>query len=226
MRVVVQNDPRHPDNYGYIVTHVGMNLDRQLEGFRDMEREDMAYFDDLISGAEPEPPIEVLEGRARLKLTPDMVVHQEIVSELFEEDFLDTEDTLLIEELKAYAESLGFDSELIEESLKKRKAEKSRVIPASQPFPVLPQRQRKEARKRLKEEVNRTAKLLLNILGLDFGGHEMAYKLAPGVTGNNFVAAVQLVNHSLNQALGIQSGQRGKLKPRIMNERWALCRKY
>src|SRR5208337_405153 len=40
MRVVVQNDPRHPDNYGYIVTHVGMNLDQQLEDFRDMERED------------------------------------------------------------------------------------------------------------------------------------------------------------------------------------------
>ena len=50
MRVIVQNDPRHPDNYGYVVTHIGLNLDQQLEDFRDMEREDKAFFEDLISG--------------------------------------------------------------------------------------------------------------------------------------------------------------------------------
>ncbi|MEW6660029.1 MAG: DEAD/DEAH box helicase family protein [Thermodesulfobacteriota bacterium] len=213
MRVVVQNDPRHPDNYGYIVTHIGMNLDRQLDDFRDMERDDRIYFQELISGAEPEPPIEVLEGKARMKLSPEMIVHREIVSELFEEDFLDTDDSLLLSELKAHAESLGFDSELIDESLKKKKSEKRRIVPAGQPFPVLPQIKRRETRKRLKEEVNRTAKLLLNRLGLDYGGHEMAYNLAPGVTtGSNFVAAVQLIYHNLHRALGIQAGQWGKLK--------------
>jgi DNA repair protein RadD len=212
MRVIVQNDPRHPDNYGYIVTHIGMNLDRQLEDFRDMEREDRAFFEELISGAEPEPPLEVIEGKARMKLASDMVVHRELVSELFEEDFLDTEDALLINELKAHAEALGFEPELIEQSLKNRHVEKHRVVSAAQPFPVLPQRRRKEARKRLKEEVNRTAKLLLNRLGLDFGGHEMAFKLAPGVTGNNFVAAVQSVHHSLNKMIGIQAGEWAKLK--------------
>ncbi len=212
MRVIVQNDPRHPDNYGYIVTHVGMNLDRQLEDFRDMEREDRAFFEELLSGAEPEPPIDVLEGKARMKLRSDMVVHRELVSELFEEDFLDTDDSLLMDELKAHAESLGFDPDLIEDSLRKGGAEKRRTITAGQPFPVLPQIQRREARKRLKEEVNRTAKLLLNRLGLDFGGFQIAFKLAPGVTGNNFVAAVQLVNHGINKALGITSGQRGRLK--------------
>jgi superfamily II DNA or RNA helicase len=212
MRVIVQNDPRHPDNYGYIVTHVGMNLDQQLEDFRDMEREDRAFFEELISGAEPEPPLEVTEGKARMKLASDMVVHRELVSELFEEDFLDTEDALLINELKAHAEALGFEPELIEQSLKNRRVEKRRAVSAAQPFPVLPQRRRKEARKRLKEEVNRTAKLLLNRLGLDFGGHEMAFKLAPGVTGNNFVAAVQSVYHSLNQMIGIQAGEWAKLK--------------
>lgn len=50
MRVIVQNDPRHQDNYGYVVTHIGLNLDQQLEDFRDMEREDKAFFEDLISG--------------------------------------------------------------------------------------------------------------------------------------------------------------------------------
>src|SRR3984893_1130926 len=31
MRVVVQNDPTHPDNVGHIVTHLGMNLDERLK---------------------------------------------------------------------------------------------------------------------------------------------------------------------------------------------------
>ena len=44
MRVVVQNDARHPDNYGFVVTHVGLNLDKQLEDFRDLERDDQLFF--------------------------------------------------------------------------------------------------------------------------------------------------------------------------------------
>ena len=61
MRVVVQNDPRHPDNYGFIVTHAGMNLDRLLAEFRDVEREDQEYLQGLIGGEEPEAPREVID---------------------------------------------------------------------------------------------------------------------------------------------------------------------
>ena len=213
MRVIVQNDPRHPDNYGYIVTHIGLNLDQQLEDFRDMERDDKAYFEDLISGAEPPPPEEVTEGKARMKLRPDMIVEKEIVSEFFEEDFLDTDDRALLDELRAHAESLGFDGEDILDALKRKKKKKRRVTEVSAPFPVLPQKQRREARKRLNEEVSRTAKVLLNRLGLDFNGRDIAFKVFPGrATGTNFVAAVQLVHREVDEKLGIKSGQRDRLK--------------
>lgn len=215
MRVVVQNDARHPDNYGYVVTHIGMNLDQQLEDFRDMEREDRDYFEGLISGDEPEPPAEVTDGCARMKLRNDMVVDKEIVSEFFEEDFLDTDDAALLDELKAHAESLGFDAADILKAIQSKKKSKLRVTEASAPFPVLPQKQRQEARKRLKEEVNRTAKLLLNRCDLQFNGRDIAFKLYPGpVTGTNFVAAVQLVNKELKKRLegsGV-SGQRDRMK--------------
>jgi len=213
MRVIVQNDPRHPDNYGYVVTHIGLNLDQQLEDFRDMEREDRNYFEELISGEEPEPPAEVTEGKSRMKLRPDMIVQKEIVSEFFEEDFLDTDDSALLDELKAHAESLGFDAEDILKAIKGKKKSKRRVAEAASPFPILPQKQRQEARKRLTEEVNRTAKLLLNRLDLNFNNKDIAFKIYPGqATGNNFVAAVQLVNGELNKRLGVASGQRGKMK--------------
>jgi DNA repair protein RadD len=213
MRVIVQNDPRHPDNYGYVVTHIGLNLDQQLEDFRDMEREDRNFFEDLLSGEEPVPPAEVTEGRARMKLRPDMIVDKEIVSEFFEEDFLDTDDAALLDELKAHAESLGFDADDILTAIKNKKKPKRRVTEAAAPFPVLPQKQRREARKRLKEEVNRSAKLLLNRLDLQFNNKDIAFKLYPGrATGNNFVAAVQLVHGELNKKIGVESGQRDRMK--------------
>ena len=212
MRVIVQNEPRHPDNYGSVVTHVGMNLDRLLEDFQDMEREDQAFFKDLISGTEPEPPKEVLEGDARMKLKEDMVVEREIVSEFFEQDFIPSDDEVLLEELKAHVESLGFESEELIEVLKKQKQERVRRVTASSPFPVQPQKARREARRRLHEEVQRTAKLLLNRLELSFDGRELSLKYAPGLNGNNFVAAVQMVNKEIDKTLGIKAGQRGRLK--------------
>lgn len=212
MRVIVQNEPRHPDNYGYVVTHVGMNLDQQLAEFRDMEREDQLFFSDLISGKEPEPPEEVVNGDARMKLREDMVVHKEIISEFLEEDFIASDDEALLEELKARVESLGFDSDEIVKMLKGRKPETVRRLNTASPFPVIPQKQRKEARRRLNEEIKRTAKILLNRLELDMSGRELSVQYAPGVTGNNYVAAVQMLNREVDKKLGIKSGQRAKLK--------------
>lgn len=214
MRVIVQNEPRHPDNYGHIVTHIGLNLDQQLEDFKDMDREDQMFFQELISGVEPEPPEEVVKGNARMKLRPDLIVNKEIVRGFFEEDFLDSDDDALLEELKAVAESLGFDGkDILEAALSKKEKARRKRVPASQPFIVQPQRQRREARKRLDEEVKRTAKILLNRLNLDFAGREIAFKILPGrITGNNFVAAVQLVNHELDKSVGIKRGQRDRLR--------------
>lgn len=212
MRVVVQNDPRHPDNYGYVVTHVGLNLDKQLSDFRDMEREDRLFFEGLIEGKSPdEPPVEVLEGMARQSLREEMLVNNEIVSEFFEDDFLSMDDNALWEELKAHAESLGFDAAAVE-ALKVTTRKGPRRVEASPAFPTLPQKERRETRRRLNEEAQRTAKLLLNRLGLGFDGHELAFKYGIGVSGNNFVAAVQLVNRELDKTLRIDAGQRSRLK--------------
>jgi DNA repair protein RadD len=213
MRVIVQNDARHPDNYGFIVTHIGLNLDRHLEGFRDMDREDKEFFANLISGAEPEPPEEVLAGRTRLKLRPEMVVHNEIVSELFKEDLLDSDDEALMAELRDHADALGFDGDAIVRAAKESKSQKPRSERPPEPFPINPQKQRQEARKRLVEEAQRTAKLLLNRLGLEYGEHDLAFKICPGsVKGPNFVAAVQMVNRELDRFLGIKNKERSLLK--------------
>ena len=208
MRVVVQNDPRHPDNYGYIVTHAGMNLDTLLTGFREIEREDQQFLASLIQGDEPEPPREVTEGRTQMKIRPDMVVQNEVLDSLIEEDFLDADDELVFEELRRTAEAMGLDAEAVVVAAKKAsKRASTRIVAAPEPFAVSPQRERQEAQKRLNERIKTTARVLLNRVDLTPGGSDISSKLLTNMTGPNFVVAIQIFNQHVNQA--VSTARRG-----------------
>lgn len=205
LRVIVQNDPTHPDNYGHIVTHVGLNLDEQLKKFRQFENDDQKFWEEVTGGKEPEPPRNVSTGEARMKLHEDMVVHNEIVEHLFEEDFSTAEDIDIIRDLEKKLESLGLDPSLARQVLERShtQAKTARLTDAAQPFSVLPQRQWQEAKTRLNEEAKRTAKLLLNRTGLRPEGVELPFKLKPGIGAkSNFVAAFQMVNETIMKRVG------------------------
>ena len=205
LRVVVQNDPTHPDNYGHIVTHVGMNLDEQLQKFKLFENDDQAFWAEVTGGADPEPPRDVLEGRARMKLGEDMVVNSEIVDRVFEEEFTTAEDSDIVADLERKFESLGLDPALAKDVVKKSAAARPQMqaSDAAKPFAVLPLKQWQEAKKRLNEEAKRTATLLLNRCDLLPAGVELPRRLKPGIGAqNNFVAALQMVNERLDKRFG------------------------
>lgn len=213
MRVVVQNFPGHPDNLGYIVTHIGLNLDKQLDDFKSLDKEDQSFFEDLLDGKESELPEVVRDGSARKRLSEDMVVDNEIVENFLEEDFISQDDLELQNALKEAAESLGYDSEELEEFLNKKRSSRFRTVKATEKFPINPQRQRREARVRLNERTRHAAKILINRIGLPNGGNELTFKYLKGeVRGSNFVAAVQIINHEINRMLGINSNERACLK--------------
>lgn len=205
LRVIVQNDPTHPDNYGHIVTHVGLNLDEQLKRFKQFENDDQAFWEEVTGGAEPEPPHEVLSGQARMRLREDMVVHSEIVDRVFEEDFTTTEDADIVADLEKKLESLGLDPALAKDVVKRSESAKPerREANAAQPFTVLPMKQWQEAKKRLNEEVKRAATLLLNRCKLEPAGTELPWKFKPGLGArSNFVGALQMVNEQLDKRVG------------------------
>ena len=201
MRVVVQNDPRHPDNYGYIVTHAGMNLDTLLTDFREIEREDQQFLAGLIQGDEPEPPREVTEGRTQMRIRPDMVVHNEVLDSLIEEDFLDADDELIFEELRRNAEAMGLDAETVVAAAKASRRASTRIVAAPESFAVSPQRERQEAQKRLNERIKTTARVLLNRVDLTPGGSDISNKLLTNMSGPNFVVAIQIFNQHVNKAV-------------------------
>ena len=148
LRVIVQNDPNHPDNYGHIVTHVGLNLDEQLKRFKQFENDDQKFWEEVTGGAEPEPPRDVRDGDARMKLHEDMIVNSEIVDRLFEEDFSTAEDADIIRELEKKFESLGIDPSLARQTFERSRTQTSgpRVTAAAQPFMFFPQSSGKKRR--------------------------------------------------------------------------------
>lgn len=202
LRVVVQNDPTHPDNFGHIVTHVGMNLDAQLKKFKEFENDDQKFWEE-VTGGEQEPPAHVVAGEARMKLHEDMVVRNEIVDRLFEEDFAAMEDHEIVLELEKKLESLGMDPQLARQLVaQNRLALGPKVAEPAHPYAVSPQAKWKEARTRLDEEAKRTAKLLLNRTDLKPEGLELPFKVKPGLGRNNFVTAFVMVNQAMSKHVG------------------------
>lgn len=204
MRVVVQNDPGHPDNMGHIVTHLGMNLDQRLKEFKQFENDDEAFWEKVIGGEEPEVPKEVREGTTRLTVGESgVMVSGEIVDSLWEEDFTTAEDKHVVEDLRDKLKALGLDPSKAEEIVKTSRSTGITRRSPSEPFPIQPQREWNEARKRLGEQVQRTAKILLNNTNLQIVGTEIPYKYSAlnARAKNNYVAALMMVNNEVNKQL-------------------------
>lgn len=200
LRVVVQNDATHPDNYGHIVTHAGMNLDQRLREFKEFEKDDQEFWEKVIGGEEPEPPRNVISGDARMKLRETIIAEDEIVDHLIEEDFVNIEDEHILRDLEKKLEQLGLDpSEAKNILARDKKRPKIRRGKAAEPFTVLPQREWQESKRRLNEQVRRAAKILLNINDLKPGGVELPFKYTSlgANAANNMAACIIMFNNEI-----------------------------
>jgi len=208
LRVVVQNDPIHPDNYGHIVTHAGMNLDQRLREFKEFEKDDQNFWEKVIGGEEPDPPREVINGNARMKLGESIIAEDEIVDHLIEEDFITVEDEHILRDLEKKLEQLGLDpSEAKNILARDKKKADIRKGKAAEPFTVLPQKAWQESKRRLNERVRSAAKTLINRNGLKIGGIELPLKYTSlGVNAaNNLSACIIMINNAISKT---QSGKR------------------
>ncbi len=196
LRVIVQNSPGHPDNYGHIVTHAGMNLDKRLEEFKLFEKDDQKFWESVIGGEEPDLPRKVTSGEARMRLSEPVLAKSEIVDSLIEEDFITPEDEDLIRELEVKLESLGLDPSKAKEMVLGKQKEK-KFSAAAEPYQVLPQREWEQLKKGLRDKVNRAANLLINRLEIQKHGRDLVNKGVPA--NNNLVAGITLINQELKK---------------------------
>src|SRR5205823_5143540 len=131
-------------------------------------------------------------------------VSGEIVDSLWEEDFTSLEDQHIVTDLRERLKLLGLDPNQAEEIVKKSRPGGMAHRPAAERFPIQPQRELEESRKRVHEQSTRLAKILLNHVDLDMNGTEIPYKFTSlGITGrSNLIGAVMMVNSEFNKRLG------------------------
>ncbi|MHB1844824.1 MAG: DEAD/DEAH box helicase, partial [Deltaproteobacteria bacterium] len=213
MRVVIQDNPDHPDNQGFVVSHIGLNNDARWEEFRELDLEDQQLIRTWVegedSGGDPDSSGEPRSRRFDLGL----LVDNELVSHFVDRAFLDPDDDRVIDEL--LSQSLGptgltigdlVDRETLREKLRERYAEFSQA-PAS--IPVTPQRRRVGARTRLRERTGSVAARVLSDLDLPRQGRQIA-RAVPGAGAPvaNIEYLTRLINKEINDALGIGPKER------------------
>ena len=211
MRVVQQNQPDHPDNRGYVVSHVGMNNDERWSEFRELDLEDQELIHDWTTGT-GDPATEGTgdgEGRSR-RFDNGMLVDNEILASFIDQAYLDPNDDRVLEEMldREVAPGLPLRDIITLEQLRASLLAKQAVQPVEQPLPipVSPQRKRQSARTRLNERAMSIANRVLEDLGLPRNGFELM-KVARGPRQSNIRVVTRLLNAAVTAELGDVRGQ-------------------
>jgi hypothetical protein len=206
MRVVVQNDPDHPDNQGYIVSHVGLNNEARWDEFRELDLEDQALLQEWLRGQNGKG-----EGGGGGEGSPrrfdsTQLVNNEIIGSFIDREFLDPEDDRVLDELlsKPVGGGLTLGDLVPREVLRDRLRQRRDAAPAEAPapIPVSPQRRRQSARKRLAERSGSVVARILDDLGFSRSGREVAGAGLGTGPGPNAVTVAKLLNLQIKDFAG------------------------
>jgi superfamily II DNA or RNA helicase len=218
MRVLKQDAPNDPDNRGFIISHVGLYVDRWWEELRKLDADDQLFFEALAnSEREFQDPSEGTGGvEPRRRFAPSMQVLDEKIEYFIQEHFLELLDAqVMVSDLKRTLELRGFDLDtfgITSEQLAKRLLERSLEARGRlSDVPVQPQRARQEARRRLDERVKSGAKQLLNALSMTPGGRRLVKLLPQTGANSDLPAAIVLVNMEIQKYLDVGSAERDLL---------------
>jgi superfamily II DNA or RNA helicase len=216
MRVVIQDNPDHPDNQGFMVSHIGLNNDARWEEFRELDLEDQELIRTWVEGEDPTGDTSSTGEAHSRRFDLGLLVDNELVSHFVDRAFLDPDDDRVIDEL--LSQSLGptgltigdlVDREALREKLRERYAE---FVEAPASIPVTPQRRRVSARTRLRERTGSVAARVLSDLDLPRQGRQIARALpGAGAPVSNIQYLTRLLNREINQALDIGSKERQTL---------------
>lgn len=216
MRVVRENAPGHPDNRAFIVSHVGLHVDRWWKDLKRLDAGDQEVFQEIANSARdfavPHSPGETPHRPFR----PDMQVLREEIATFVEEGFLKQDREALVDDLMAALALRGFnvaDLGMSREQLMQAMVDHAGGphIGQSVPTMVSPQKARLEAQRRLNERVRSAAKRLLAKLGLAVTGIDLVRRFPSGGAKNNLGAAVVLLNKEVYEFLGVAPGERDLL---------------
>lgn len=212
MRVNHQNEPDHPDNQGFVISHVGLSNDANWFDFREVDLDDQRIFHQWLTDPGTDEPEDEGEGTPR-RFDTGMRVQDEIVSHFIDQAFLNPHDDRVIDRILSQTipgTSMRVSELVSPEDLRRRLLERQQQLDLETPeaIPVQPQRRRQAARKRLNERENSVINRILSDLGLAVAGRDVG-RVIPAVRRlNNRSAVTKLFKAAVNARLGIERKQR------------------
>jgi len=210
MRVVIQDSPEHPDNQGWVISHVGLNNEERWAEFRELDLEDQRLVHEWVAGEQDAEDRDEREQGQPRRFDTARLVDSELVGHFIDKAFLDPSDDRVLDELLARQVAPGITlADLVDRATLRVQLEErmASMVERPTPIPVTPQRRRQTARKRLPERTNSVAARILQDLGLSRQGREVA-KLLGGPPVANTQAVTRMLNHEINESLGIDRGAR------------------
>lgn len=215
MRVVRQNAPGHPDNRGYVVSHVGLNVERWWEELKRFDAGEQLFFQQLAD-ATREFEVSTPDRTGPRRYQQPMEVLEEVVERFVEVGFLQVErDAIVSDVVHALAlrgidlATLGINREELGQRLERER--QSQRVGTLLPTPVQPQRRRQEARRRLNERVRSAATEVLKATGLSLPGVDLPLLFPSTGSKNNVGAANVLLNLEIQKFLRTASAERDLL---------------
>jgi DNA repair protein RadD len=218
MRVNYENEPQHPDNEGFIISHVGLNNDARWKDFREIELADQQMFHDLLANLNTGPEFPqgndsgTGHGTSR-RFDGGMQVVDEIVSHFITHSFLDPNDDRVLDTILNQpipGTPLKMRDLIDPQTLRDRLLRAQEQQPEQQPeqFVIQPQDERVALQKRLAERTRSVANRLLTDLGLARAGRHLS-KISQDVRGKaNHEALFILMNIAVNEHMEIPEGRR------------------
>jgi type I site-specific restriction endonuclease len=215
MRVIRQGAPGHPDNRGFVVSHVGLNVDRWWDELKNLDEGDQLVFKELASSERDFSIASSKEGEQRRFRHP-MEVLEEIVERFVEVGFLpEARDALVDDVVHALSlrgiglEILGLDRQELGKRIEQQASTERTGTLLS--IAVQPQKQRQETRRRLNERVRSAASEVLKRCGVSIVGFDLPRMYPELGSRNNLGAAIVLLNQQVQKFLGTSSAERDLL---------------
>lgn len=212
MRVVVQNAPDHPDNQGWIVSHVGLNNEERWGEFRELDLDDQALLREWLHPEQSDDAMEMCSTGEPRRFDEGVLVDSELIDHFIDQTFLDPADDRVLNEMlsQSIAPGVYLRDVVDRETFRAQLLAKIRETERPAPIPVTPQRRRQTARKRLNERAKSVAARIIKDLGVSPQGWDV-FNAVGGARGANRQVLFRLVNTEIDRAIGIGGGKRNTM---------------
>lgn len=217
MRVLQEEKPEHPDNRGYIVSHVGLNNDANWTDFRDIDLEDQEFFHQWLTQqgdkSSERPGTGGSGGGHPRRFDTGMQVAGEFISHFIAQSYLDPNDDRVLDTIlnqKVPGTPFTIGSFTTREQLRDLLVSQQNAAPIQVPeeLPVQPQDERRSLRKRLDERSRSVANRVLHDLKLSMAGRDVSRAIPEAAGKKNREALYILMHRAVNEFLGIKPGTR------------------